>query len=71
MTVEARAPLHCSFCEKSQTEVKYLIAGKRAHICEECIELAIDIVDEQTELAKRVRLATITYPWDADGREVG
>lgn len=42
--------LHCSFCGKSQDEVKKLIAGRGVYICDECIEVCIDIVaDEMAE----------------------
>lgn len=39
--------LNCSFCGKSQHEVKKLIAGPTAFICNECIELGIDIVRQE------------------------
>ena len=38
--------LRCSFCGKPQEEVKKLIAGPTAYICDECIELCSDIIDE-------------------------
>lgn len=38
--------LHCNFCGKSQKEVKKLIAGPGCYICDECIELCNDIIDE-------------------------
>ena len=42
--------LHCSFCGKSQDEVKKLIAGRGVYICDECIEVCINIVaDEMAE----------------------
>ena len=37
--------LYCSFCGKSQHEVKKLIAGPTVFICVECIELCADIID--------------------------
>ena len=37
--------LYCSFCGKSQHEVKKLIAGPTVFICDECIELCADITD--------------------------
>lgn len=40
-TPEQPLDLHCSFCGKSQREVKRLIAGARAHICEECLVLCV------------------------------
>ncbi len=39
--------LHCSFCGKSQHEVKKLIAGPTVFICDECIELCTDIIKEE------------------------
>ncbi len=45
--------LHCSFCGKSQEEVKKLIAGRGVYICDECIEVCINIVaDEMAEINK-------------------
>jgi ATP-dependent Clp protease ATP-binding subunit ClpX len=41
--------LRCSFCGKGQKEVKKLIAGPGVYICDECIELCNDIVDEERE----------------------
>jgi hypothetical protein len=39
--------LYCSFCGKSQDEVSKLVAGPAVFICDECIDLCTDIVDEQ------------------------
>jgi len=41
--------LHCSFCGKSQNEVKKLIAGPTAFICNECIELGMDILKQENK----------------------
>jgi ATP-dependent Clp protease ATP-binding subunit ClpX len=41
--------LYCSFCGKSQNEVRKLVAGPTAYICDECIELCRCIVDEETD----------------------
>ncbi|MBM4283977.1 MAG: ATP-dependent Clp protease ATP-binding subunit ClpX [Deltaproteobacteria bacterium] len=51
--------LLCSFCGKSQSEVKKLIAGPGVYICDECIELCNDIIAEEYEKeeAKTSRLA--------------
>ena len=38
--------LYCSFCGKSQHEVKKLIAGPTVFICDECVELCMDIKEE-------------------------
>jgi ATP-dependent Clp protease ATP-binding subunit ClpX len=41
--------LHCSFCGKSQDEVRKLIAGPTVYICDECIELCNEIIAEEAE----------------------
>jgi ATP-dependent Clp protease ATP-binding subunit ClpX len=43
------AVLHCSFCGKSQDEVRKLIAGPTVYICDECIELCNEIIAEEAE----------------------
>ena len=45
--------LHCSFCGKSQKEVKKLIAGPTVYICDECIELCNDIISEETQKSQQ------------------
>ncbi len=47
---EENSQLTCSFCGKSQDEVKKLIAGPTVYICDECIELCNDIIDEESRL---------------------
>lgn len=43
----------CSFCGKSQSEVKKLVAGRGVYICDECIDVCISIVhDEMNEMEK-------------------
>ena len=44
--------LTCSFCGKLQDEVKKLIAGPTVYICDECIDLCNDIIDEESRLEK-------------------
>jgi ATP-dependent Clp protease ATP-binding subunit ClpX len=39
--------LQCSFCGKSQRQVRKLIAGPGVYICDECIELCNEIIDEE------------------------
>jgi len=41
--------LFCSFCGKNQKEVKKLIAGPAVYICDECIQLCSEIIEEETE----------------------
>jgi len=49
------ADLLCSFCGKSQGEVKKLIAGPGVYICDECIELCNDIIAEEHEREEAAR----------------
>ncbi len=51
---ESKNTLYCSFCGKSQHEVRKLIAGPTVFICDECVELCMDIIREEhkTSLAK-------------------
>ncbi|MBN8665528.1 MAG: ATP-dependent Clp protease ATP-binding subunit ClpX [Chitinophagales bacterium] len=42
--------LHCSFCGRSRDEVKILIAGQEGHICENCVEHAQEIIDQELNL---------------------
>ena len=41
--------LYCSFCGKSQHEVRKLIAGPSVFVCDECVELCNDIIREELE----------------------
>ena len=43
----AKNPLHCSFCGRNRDEVKILIAGQDGHICENCVEHAREIIDQE------------------------
>src|SRR3990167_9801884 len=55
--------LYCSFCGKSQHEVKKLIAGPSVFICDECIELCNDIIrDEVAAPAPALRSAKSDLP---------
>ncbi len=51
---EENSQLTCSFCGKSQDEVKKLIAGPTVYICDECIELCNDIIDEESRLDQTI-----------------
>ena len=46
---DTKNTLFCSFCGKSQHEVKKLIAGPTVFICDECVELCMDIIREETQ----------------------
>ena len=50
---DGQGMLYCSFCGKNQNEVKKLVAGPTAYICDECIELCRCIVEEDGDLSKR------------------
>ncbi len=48
---DSKSTLYCSFCGKSQHEVRKLIAGPTVFICDECVELCNDIIREETKTA--------------------
>ncbi|MFY0691878.1 MAG: ATP-dependent Clp protease ATP-binding subunit ClpX [Paracoccaceae bacterium] len=50
-TSDSKNTLYCSFCGKSQHEVRKLIAGPTVFICDECVELCMDIIREETKSA--------------------
>ncbi len=55
--------LRCSFCGKPQEQVKKLIAGPNVYICDECIELCADIIDEEYDvLANRGEEVKVPKP---------
>ena len=48
---DSKNTLYCSFCGKSQHEVRKLIAGPTVFICDECVELCMDIIREENKTA--------------------
>src|ERR1700757_836552 len=54
--------LKCSFCGKSQKQVKKLIAGPGAYICDECIDLCNEIIEEELADADDVKLDDLPKP---------
>ena len=46
---DTKNTLYCSFCGKSQHEVRKLIAGPTVFICDECVELCMDIIREENK----------------------
>ena len=54
--------LKCSFCGKSQKQVKKLIAGPGVYICDECIELCNEIIEEEVGERSDVRLDSLPTP---------
>jgi ATP-dependent Clp protease ATP-binding subunit ClpX len=59
---ERGGELVCSFCGKSQDEVKKLIAGPTVYICDECIELCNDIIAEEFEKEEAAKLSSVPKP---------
>jgi ATP-dependent Clp protease ATP-binding subunit ClpX len=49
---DSKNTLYCSFCGKSQHEVRKLIAGPTVFICDECVDLCTDIIQEETSAPK-------------------
>lgn len=58
--------LHCSFCGKYQTECQKLIAGPNVFICDECIRLCVEIINEECPVQCGPQYKLIPKP----GREV-
>ncbi|MBI2027642.1 MAG: ATP-dependent Clp protease ATP-binding subunit ClpX [Deltaproteobacteria bacterium] len=56
--------LICSFCGKSQSEVKKLIAGPTVYICDECIDLCNDIISEDTTQEKKGLIGRLPKPME-------
>lgn len=54
--------LYCSFCGKSQHEVRKLIAGPSVFICDECIDLCNDIIREEMQINETTKLAKSNLP---------
>lgn len=54
--------LYCSFCGKSQHEVRKLIAGPSVFICDECIDLCNDIIREEMQVNETAKLAKSNLP---------
>lgn len=54
--------LHCSFCGKNQREVRKLIAGPSVHVCDECVLLCTEILNESTNDTKNATEAAPKLP---------
>ncbi|MBW6509521.1 MAG: ATP-dependent Clp protease ATP-binding subunit ClpX [Desulfuromonadales bacterium] len=67
---EENSHLTCSFCGKSQEEVKKLIAGPTVYICDECIELCNDIIDEEARQDHSVAGSGKNLPKPSEIKEV-
>src|SRR5918992_6223991 len=58
----AKSTLYCSFCGKSQHEVRKLIAGPNVFICNECVELCADIIKEEDRKVRKASGPSIMTP---------
>jgi ATP-dependent Clp protease ATP-binding subunit ClpX len=61
--------LKCSFCGKSQKQVRKLIAGPGVYICDECIELCNEIIEEELGAATAKEIEDITLPKPKENRD--
>jgi ATP-dependent Clp protease ATP-binding subunit ClpX len=61
---EGNEQLLCSFCGKSQRQVKKLIAGPGVYICDECIDLCNEIIDEELTAPTQLDLDNLPRPRD-------
>jgi ATP-dependent Clp protease ATP-binding subunit ClpX len=61
---EGNEQLLCSFCGKSQRQVKKLIAGPGVYICDECIDLCNEIIDEELTTPTQLDLDNLPRPLD-------
>lgn len=57
----AKNILHCSFCGRSRDEVKILIAGQEGHICENCVEHAREIIDQELMIRDEKTSSSSTF----------
>ena len=63
--------LLCSFCGKSQRQVKKLIAGPGVYICDECIDLCNEIIDEELTAPAQLDLDNLPRPKEIYAHHTG
>ena len=61
---EEKGQLKCSFCGKTQDQVRKLVAGPGVYICDECIELCNEIIEEEFSEDVEVELKDVPKPKD-------
>lgn len=59
---EEKGQLKCSFCGKTQEQVRKLVAGPGVYICDECIELCTEIVEEELGTEEEFEFKDIPKP---------
>jgi ATP-dependent Clp protease ATP-binding subunit ClpX len=57
-----KGQLRCSFCGKAQEQVRRLIAGPGVYICDECIELCNEIIEEESGISSDIDFSEIPKP---------
>ena len=62
MTGKTKVPYRCSFCGKSQEQVRKLIAGQGVYICDECINLCQEIIEEEMLETPRAKSTPAALP---------
>jgi ATP-dependent Clp protease ATP-binding subunit ClpX len=60
--MEDKKQLKCSFCGKNQDQVKRLIAGPGVYICDECIDLCSEIIEEELEVEQQLDMTDLPKP---------
>lgn len=61
---DEKGQLKCSFCGKSQEQVRKLVAGPGVYICDECIELCTEIVEEELGHEEELDLKDVPKPME-------
>ena len=64
---DEKGQLKCSFCGKTQEQVRKLVAGTGVYICDECIELCTEIVEEELGTEEEIEFAFPTQTIFAPG----
>ena len=59
---DEKGQLKCSFCGKTQEQVRKLVAGPGVYICDECIELCTEIVEEELGTEEEVEFKDVPKP---------
>jgi endopeptidase Clp ATP-binding regulatory subunit (clpX) len=65
--IDEKKQLKCSFCGKTQDQVRRLIAGPGVYICDECIELCSEIISDEFEEDVQVDMSSLPKPVDIKG----
>lgn len=63
---ETNGPITCSFCGKTQDQVKKIVAGPGVYICNECIDLCKEIIDEELSVNQNANVDPLEVPTPAE-----